>query len=78
MPTAAQTFAPTDAIESVGPGTVNWTTSEVYAVGIGAPPAAGANPAQVRAMAERAAHVVALRNLLETVKGVRVDAQTVV
>ncbi len=74
----AQTFAPTDAIESVGPGTVNWTTSEVYAVGIGAPPAAGANPAQVRAMTERAAYVVALRNLLETVKGVRVDAQTVV
>lgn len=76
--TVAQTFAPTDAIESVGSGTVNWTTSEVYAVGIGAPPASGANPAQVRAMAERAAHVVALRNLLETVKGVRVDAETVV
>ena len=76
--TGAQTLGPSDAVESLGSGTVNWTTGEVYATGIGAPPARPANAAQARAMAERAAQVVALRNLLETVKGVRVDSETVV
>jgi hypothetical protein len=76
--TGAQTFGPSDAVESFGSGTVNWTTGEVYATGIGAPPARPVNAAQARAMAERAAQVVALRNLLETVKGVRVDSETVV
>jgi len=50
----------------------------ITAVGIGAPPAQPANPAQARAMAERAAQVVAYRNLLEAIKGVRVDATTTV
>jgi len=48
------------------------------AVGIGAPPSQPANAAQARAMAERAAQVVAYRNLLESVKGVRVDSTTTV
>jgi hypothetical protein len=77
-PAGAQTFGPSDAVETVGSGTVNWTTGEVYATGLGAPPAMSANMAQARAMAERAAQVVAIRNLLETVKGVRVDSETVV
>ena len=38
----------------------------------------GVGAAYARAMAERAAFVVALRNLLETVKGVRVDSESVV
>lgn len=75
---SAQTFGPAEAVENVGPGKVNWTTNEVFAVGLGAPSSDASSPAQARAMAERAAHVVALRNLLETVKGVRVDAETVV
>jgi len=50
----------------------------ITAVGIGAPPAQPVNAAQARAMAERAAQVVALRNLLEAVKGVRVDSTTTV
>jgi len=50
----------------------------ITAVGIGAPPAQPANAAQARAMAERAAQVVAYRNLLEAVKGVRIDATTTV
>lgn len=74
----AQNFNSSDAIETVGQGTINWTIGEVYATGIGAPPANAVNPGQARAMAERAAMVVALRNLLETVKGVRVDSETVV
>ncbi|MDA8098872.1 MAG: hypothetical protein M0042_04540 [Nitrospiraceae bacterium] len=68
----------TDAIETVGQGSINWTVGEVYATGIGAPPPNAVNAAQARAMAERAAMVVALRNLLEIVKGVRVDSETVV
>ena len=74
----AQTISQTDAVETKDSGTINWTTGEVYATGIGAPPARPVNAAQARAMAERAAFVVALRNLLETVKGVRVDSETVV
>jgi hypothetical protein len=59
-------------------GKVDWTTGVITAVGIGAPPAQPANAAQARAMAERAAQVVAYRNLLEAVKGVRIDATTTV
>ena len=59
-------------------GKIDWTTGVITAVGIGAPPANPANPAQARAMSERAAQVVAYRNLLESVKGVRVDSQTTV
>lgn len=68
-----------DVETSVGTaGKVDWTTGVVTAVGIGAPPANAANPAQSRAMAERAAQVVAYRNLLEAIKGVRVDSTTTV
>jgi hypothetical protein len=66
------------AIEAVGPGNVNWTTGLVTAVGIGAPPEHAANKAQARAMAERAAFSVAIRNLLEVVKGIQVDSATLV
>ena len=69
----------TDVETQVGStGKVDWTTGVVTAVGIGAPPANAANPAQARAMAERAAQVVAYRNLLEAIKGVRVDSTTTV
>ena len=74
----AQSLNPSDAVEPVGQGMINWTSGEVYATGIGAPPPNAVNPAQARAMAERAAQVVAYRNLLEIVKGVRVDSETVV
>jgi hypothetical protein len=68
-----------DVIEPTGSsGKVDWTTGVITAVGIGAPPAQPANAAQARAMAERAAQVVAYRNLLEAVKGVRVDSTTTV
>jgi hypothetical protein len=68
-----------DVIDPVGStGKVDWTTGVISAVGIGAPPAQPANPAQARAMAERAAQVVAYRNLLEAIKGVRVDSTTTV
>ena len=75
---SSQQVNPSDAVETVGQGMINWTSGEVYATGIGAPPPNAVNPAQARAMAERAAQVVAYRNLLEIVKGVRVDSETVV
>ena len=67
-----------DAVETTSSGLINWTSGEIFATGIGAPPSMAMNPAQARAMTERAAFVVALRNLLETVKGVRVDSESVV
>ncbi len=70
----AQTGNPGDAIETTGSGQINWTSGEVFATGIGAPPSHPVNAAQARAMTERAAFVVAIRNLLEIVKGVRVDS----
>lgn len=73
-----QSISPSDAVETVGQGMINWTSGEVYATGIGAPPSHSVNPAQARAMAERAAQIVAYRNLLEIIKGVRVDSETVV
>jgi len=75
---SAQPTNPSDAVETIGQGMINWTSGEVYATGIGAPPPNAVNPAQARAMAERAAQVVAYRNLLEIIKGVRVDSETVV
>jgi hypothetical protein len=68
-----------DVVENIGDsGKVDWTNGVVMVVGIGAPPANAANAAQARAMAKRAALVVAQRNMLETLKGVRVDSETLV
>jgi len=52
----------------------------IRATGYGAPPPLkpGATPAQVRLMAERAAKADAYRNLLERVKGVRIEGETTV
>ncbi len=75
---SAQGSSTGDAVETMPSGLINWTVGEVRATGIGAPPAQPVNAAQARAMAQRAAFVVALRNLLETVKGVRVDSESVV
>lgn len=77
-PGAAPADAGGDAVETVGPGTVNWTTGIVTAVGVGAPPEKASSPGQARAMAERAAFAVAIRNLLEAVKGIQVDSATLV
>ncbi len=59
-------------------GKIDWATGIAEAVGIGAPPEKPANMAQARAMAKRAAVTVARRNLLEIIKGVRVDSMTLV
>jgi hypothetical protein len=66
-----------EATEIRSSGQVNWTTGTISVSGIGiAPPDAPAAAAQ--AMAYRAARVVASRNLLEMVEGIRVDSETIV
>jgi hypothetical protein len=66
-----------DVVEQVGTnGKVNWSSGIVEATGIGAPPEKFYGKPQARPMALRAAQLDAYRNLLEIVKGVRVDAVT--
>lgn len=66
-----------DYVESIGQnGKVNWSQGYVEAVGIGAPPESAYGKPTARPLALRAATVVAYRNLLEVVKGVRIDSTT--
>ena len=67
-----------EVVENLRSGAINWTQGLVTAKGSGAPPKGISNLAQARLMAERAAKADALRNLLETVKGVRIDSETTV
>lgn len=75
LPCSAQDSAQ----ESVGKfGTIDWIGQRVSAAGVGVPAPNAGNPAQARAMAKRAAEVLARRNLLEVVKGIRIDSSTTV
>lgn len=67
---------PGDVTEQVPGGSVDWSTKKVRARGTGVVDPGAENVAQARLMAERAAVVVAQRNLLEIVKGVNVDSET--
>lgn len=59
-------------------GRADWTTGVVTAKGIGIPPKNPASALQSKEMARTAAWAVALRNLLEVLKGVRIDSTTTV
>jgi len=67
-----------DLTEQVGNGKINWSKGLVYSTGIGAPPANLYGKPAARPMALRAAKMDAMRNLLEVVKGVRIDSSTTV
>ncbi|MGH7260524.1 MAG: hypothetical protein ACREI9_07555 [Nitrospiraceae bacterium] len=77
-PAVAQSAKMEPLVERLGPsGSVNWATGWIKATGLGiAPQGSGGGAGQ--AMAQRAAFAVAVRNLLETVKGIRVDSTTLV
>jgi hypothetical protein len=72
----AQTAKPGPLVEPMASGSVNWTSGWVKSSGVGVPPS-GAGPTG-KALAQRAAFAVAVRNLLEVVKGVRIDSATLV
>lgn len=55
-----------------------WVPVKISAKGAGAPPATAVNQAQARLMAERAAKVDAMRNLLEQAYGVTISSSTTV
>jgi hypothetical protein len=67
-----------EVIETVGNGVIDWSRGILMAKGSGAPPREARNIAQARLMTERAALTDARRNLLEVLKGVRVDSSTLV
>lgn len=64
--------------ERVGNGEVDYSRCVVRVFGNGAPPALGPGmpTGRARALAERAAQMDALRNVLEVVKGVRVQGES--
>jgi hypothetical protein len=64
--------------ETLGHGQVNWTSNTIRATGSGAPNLKAPNVAAARLGAERVAKLDALRNILETLKGVRVKSEVTV
>jgi hypothetical protein len=67
-----------EVVQNIADGSVDWSQGIITAVGIGSPSDKYRHLAQERPMALRAAKVVAQRNLLEVIKGVRVNSSTVV
>lgn len=59
-------------------GVINWETRFIAAIGMVASPSSADNPAQGKVLARRGATVDAQKNLLETIKGVRIDSETIV
>ena len=59
-------------------GSVNWTTGVATATGLGVPPRNAVSAMQSKEMTRAAAWSVALRNLLEVIKGIQVDSRTTV
>jgi len=65
----------TDGDLNVDHGQVNWTERTITATGSGAPDLKAPNVAVARLGAERVAKMDALRNIMETLKGVQLDSE---
>jgi len=84
MPTEEQLYSesvmhyaiPGDVVEVMPVGEIDWSGNAIRATGTGVLDVNNPSIAQARLMAERAAVVVAQRNLLETIQGVCVDSET--
>ncbi len=75
QPAVAQPRKAEQVIEKLEHGQINWSDKNVLATGSGAPDATLPNVAAIRLNAERAAKVSAFRNVLETLKGLRISAK---
>jgi hypothetical protein len=64
-----------DVIQKVGHGEINWSAKKVTATGSGAANLKDGPVAVARLNAERAAKMDALRNILESLKGVQIDGK---
>lgn len=62
-------------VQKVGHGEINWSKKVVTATGSGAANLKDGSVAQARLMAERAAKLDALRNIIETIQGIQVSGQ---
>ena len=67
-----------ELVEHQANGSINWSKGIVQAKGIGVPPEKYYDKPPARPMALRAARIDAMRNLLETTKGVQIDSKTTV
>lgn len=67
----------TDVVEAAPNGKINWTGGWAQAIGTGYGPN-NAPGSLSRTLGERAGYALALRNLLEVIKGVRVDSESLV
>ncbi len=65
-----------DVCEATQNGEIDWSDNTIRATGMAVLDPNNPNTSQARLMAERAAIVIAQRNLLETVQGVRINSET--
>ncbi len=73
---APRAAVPGDIVETTPSGEIDWSGNTIRATGSGVIDPNNPNHAQARLMAERAAVVVAQRNLLEAAQGVRINSET--
>ncbi|MEM7678384.1 MAG: hypothetical protein AAF449_20520, partial [Myxococcota bacterium] len=76
LPTTAMADdADKPVVEKLEHGEINWTEKNVTATGSGAPNLKLPNVAAIRLNAERAAELAAYRNIVETLRGVRISGK---
>ncbi|MEL7370463.1 MAG: hypothetical protein AAFN74_16205 [Myxococcota bacterium] len=74
--TATADDADKPVVEKLEHGEINWTEKNVMATGSGAPNLKLPNVAAIRLNAERAAELAAYRNIVQTLRGIRISGTT--